>query len=201
MTREPREAPEETEPSLPPPVQLPRWVPIVIALLLIAMAAGAIWTGLRRRDVPFWKIAPVARDSQASASGVPGEPEPGASRVMHGREGDVIPAPGKTDTSQRARVVIQGDSTSVTPTVRVLARRGLLVNVRPPDAIVYVNDQLIGEAKQFVAPDQAWEFAAPSGTYHVVVVAPGYKPLQYDVIASPEAPDELAVVRGELELE
>lgn len=200
MNGEPQGAPGETEPPLPPPVQLPRWVPVVIALVLIAIAAGALWTGMRRRDVPFWKLTPAARETRGGASRGPMELEPGSSRAMHGGN-DVVAAPGTVDPGQRARVVIQGDSESVVPTVRVEARRGVLVDVRPPDAIVYVNDQLIGEARQFMARDQAWEFAEPSGTYRVVVVAPGYKPLQYEVIARPEARNELAVVRGELELE
>ena len=187
--------------SLPPPVKMPRWVPIAISLVLIAMAAGAIWTGLRHRDVPFWKAAPVAQGSRVQQGGVPGEPEPGSSRVMHGPGGEIVAAPGVTDTAQRSRLVIQGDANSVTPTVRVEASRGMLVDVRPADAVVYVNDQLIGEARQFLTRDQAWEFAEPAGTYKVVVVAPGYKALQYDVIANPGARDELAVVRGELELE
>lgn len=189
------------EDSLPPPVKLPAWVPVAISLVLIAMAAGAIWTGLRRRDVPFWKPVPSSRGAYVPGAGVPGEPEPGASRVMHGGDGALIPVADPTDRQQRSRVSIQGDSRAVTPTVRVQARRGLLVDVRPADAIVYVNDQLIGEAQQFMTPEQAWEFAEPSGTYRVVVVSQGYEPLQYEVIASPDAQDELAIVRGQLELQ
>lgn len=199
-TRDGRER-QEVDSDLPPPVRMPRWVPVVIGLALVAMAALAIWTGLRQRDVPFWKAAAGSSTTRSPQVGVPGEPEPGASRVVHGAGGDVIPQPGVTDPSQRARMVITGDSSGVTPTVRVDARRGLLVDVNPEDAIVYVNDQLIGEARQFAARQQAWEFAEPQGSYHVVVIAQGYRPLQYEVIANPDSTNELAVVRGDLEIQ
>lgn len=191
---------DERDESLPPPVKLPAWVPLAIGVVLVAMAALAAWTGLRERDVPFWRAAPVAVDGSSGAS-VPGEPEPGASRVMHGPEGQLIPRAGATDPSQRASVVIRGDAQSIDRVVRVRARRGMTVNVRPANAVVYVNDQVIGEVAQFSTPEQAWEFAEPSGTYRVTVVAPGYRPLQFEVIANQDAETEIATITGELEVE
>lgn len=189
----------EEEESLPPPVKLPGWVPVAIGVVLVALAALAAWTGLRDREVPFWKSAPVAVSDGYSSSSVPGEPEPGGSRVVHGPEG--MPAPTATDASQRSSVVITGDRDSIESVVRVRARRGMTINVVPSSAIIYVNDKLIGEAAQFATADYAWEFGEPSGTYRVTIVAPGYRPLQFEVIADENAESGLARISGELQVE
>lgn len=181
---------------LPPPVKMPVWVSVAIGVVLVAMAGLAAWTGLRSRDVPFWQSAPGATAARTSAS-VPGEPEPGASRVMH--DGQV--RAGATDPDQRAAAVIRGDARSIERTVRLQARRGLTIDVQPASAVVYVNDKLIGEAGQFRVSEQAWEFGEPAGTYRVAIVAPGFRTLQFEVVASQSAPAELAAITGTLDVE
>lgn len=172
---------------------------MAIGLVLVGMAALAVWTGLRHRDTPFWKPEPIATSTGAHA--VPGEPEPGASRVMHDSEGGALARARETDPSVRARTIIEGSGSDIRSTARMHARRGLIVNVEPRDAIVYINGQLIGEARQLSTADQVWEFGEPEGTYRVTVVSSGYRPLRFEVVADQNAADEIAVLRGRLELE
>ena len=71
------------------------------------------------------------------------------------------------------------------------ARRALVTNVLPDDAMVYVNGVLIGEAKQFNAAHEGYDFPAP-GSYTIKLTAPGYKDAQFVVNASDEAQQEIA---------
>ena len=61
----------------------------------------------------------------------------------------------------------------------------------PDDAMIYINDLPIGEAKQFNTPDEVYDFPAP-GSYTVRVVAPGYKERVFVVTAAENAQDEVA---------
>src|SRR5688500_20410835 len=74
--------------------KLPRWVPLTIGVLLIAIASAAVYTGVtyRRQGLgrAFRRLAMVGRIDRG---GAPGEPEAGASRIMHGDAGAAVPPP------------------------------------------------------------------------------------------------------------
>lgn len=186
--------PGEGEPDRhePTPLALPKWVPAAIALVLIALATLAVFTGVRYRggrlDRPFTQTS-AARDVRQDA-GAPGEPEPGASRVQPG-EGENVPQPGTVAFAQQTRVAVVGGKEGLSATYRASARRGLIVSVQPDDAMLYVNEQPIGPAKQFSSEDELYEFPAP-GNYTVRLVAPGYKDMVMYVAADPDAPAEIA---------
>jgi hypothetical protein len=118
----------------------------------------------------------------------PGEPEPGASRVFPGDSGDTTPE-AHPAVSGSARAVITGSGTAVGATVRIWARRGMVLNVVPSDSLVYVNEVPIGPAGQFAS--EAYEFAH-EGSYNVKIVAPGYADKTFVVTADPNAKSEVA---------
>jgi hypothetical protein len=185
MTEEPHR-PDET------PV-MPRWVPGVIGIVLVGMAALAVYTGLRYRApaLPTGVVRPrhPAR-AVTGGAGPPGEPEPGASLVFPGDAGDNAPAAHEAVTG-RARAEITGTGHGITSTVRIWARRGMMTNVVPGDAMVSVNDLVIGQAKQFDKPDEIYDFPAP-GSYTIHISAPGYKDQQFIVTVAADAKQEIA---------
>lgn len=196
-----RPAASEGEEDLPEPISLPRWVPVLIGAILVAIAGFAVYTGFHYKQQPFAKK--IARSSSEMArelkeTGAPGEPQPGASRVMHGRYGENVPRPGEPVAGESSRVAITGGGPAITHTVRWTVRRGMLIDVTPPDAIVYVNDEAIGAANQFRDPDEVYEFAE-SGRYDVRIVAPGHRELEYVITSSQDAKDEIAVIRATLQ--
>ena len=75
---------------------MPRWVPVLIGLILVAMAGFAVWTGLRTRDddTILAHVRP-RRQQAANTPAPPGEPGAGASLVLHG-DGENTPARPKT---------------------------------------------------------------------------------------------------------
>jgi hypothetical protein len=191
----------EVDDDLPPPVPLPRWVPILIGLILLGMAGLAVWTGLRYRNAAF--APPLLKASQQQtprreSGGAPGEPQAGASRVAHGEYGEDIPSPNTADLTDKARYSITNTGGSLLPSVRLAAKRGLMIDVQPPDAIVYVNEKPIGEAKQFSQPDDVYEFA-DEGSYTVRIVADGFQEAEFVVIARADAKDEVAVIKTVLQ--
>jgi len=172
MTEQPTDAPRERhEPGQP---GLPSWVPTVIGIVLVVMAALAVWTGLRYRNPTLaGNIIHSRRTPRAmTGSGPPGEPEPGASLIF----------PENAPTAGSGTVSGAGVMT---------ARRALVTNVLPEDAMVYVNGVLIGEAKQFNAAHEGYDFPAP-GSYTIKLVAPGYKDAQVVVNATEDAQQEIA---------
>lgn len=177
----------------PTPLALPKWVPIAIGIVLVALAALAIYTGLRYRgnrlDRTFVQTTTTERVHQDS--GAPGEPEAGASHVMPGDDEGNIPQPSGAAFKQQTRVAVVGGKEGLSATYRASARRGLIVSVQPDDAMVYVNEQAIGPAKQFATEDEMYEFPQP-GNYTIRVEAPGYKDLVMYVSADPNAPSEIA---------
>ena len=186
-TESPRErhAPEEPH--------LPRWVPALIGVVLVILAALAVYTGLRYRNPTLADgiIRPKRPNTAATGEGPPGEPGPGASLVFPGESGDNAPTASNAVTG-RARATISGGGTGgVSTAVRLWARRGMLANVVPDDAMIYINDLPIGEAKQFNTPDEVYDFPAP-GSYTVRIVAPGYKDRVFVVTAADNAQDEVA---------
>ncbi|HKB80117.1 MAG TPA: hypothetical protein VKH35_10405 [Thermoanaerobaculia bacterium] len=171
MSEQPPEPPRERHP--PERSAMPAWVPTVIGVILVIMAALAVYTGLRYRHPTLaGSIIRTRRPEGTMASGPPGEPEPGSSLMFpdNSPAGSAAPSPNA---------------------VHMSARRGMLTNVQPSEAMVYVNGLAIGTASQFSALDEVYDFPA-AGEYSVRIVAPGYKELQYVITADDESPDEIA---------
>lgn len=191
--------PEPPRPD-PPIVSLPRWIPIGLGVVLLTMALLAVYTGLNYRNVSLSRGLRRAVSgrvpSRIAEAGVPGEPQPGASRVVHGEHGETIPEPNALDGEESGNA-IRSEKGAVIPVIRLGARRGLLIRVIPADAMVYVNGQPIGAAKQFSTSDQIYEFA-DEGRYTVRVAAPGYHEIEYEVAAAQDAADEVAVINAKL---
>lgn len=182
----------ETEDDAP---VMPKWVPAVIGLVLVTMAALAVYTGLRYRNPPLsGGIIKLRRPARPiTGGGAPGEPGPGASLVLPDESGDNAPSP-NTPINSRARAEISGSRTGVTGTMHLTARRGMTLNVVPDDAMVYVNDTPVGTAGQLRGP---YEFPAP-GSYTVKITAPGYKDQQVIVTAADNATPEVVTVSATL---
>jgi len=189
----------EHEPAGPGPEPgppMPRWVPVVIGALLVVIAALAVFTGLRYRgETMTTRVQP--RTERRASPAPPGEPGAGASLVFHGSEGDSTPAANEP-VSGDARAVISGGPGGVTSTVRMWARRGMVFEVQPASAMVYVNDMPVGEAAQFDTPDEVYDFAAP-GSYTVKVVAPHGAHRTFVVTATDNAKDDVVKIAAKLE--
>ena len=189
MSEEPHPAASD---DAEPPV-MPRWVPTVIGVVLVVMAALAVYTGVHYRTptvaTGVVKARPPARATTGGA-GPPGEPEPGASLLFPGDAADNIPAAREPVTGQ-ARAEITGSGHGITSTVRIWARRGMITNVVPEDAMVAVNDLVIGQAKQFNTMDEVYDFPA-AGSYTIHLSAPGYKDQQFIVTVAENAKQEIA---------
>jgi len=187
---------EDVEPS-EPNAAMPRWVPVLIGVILAIMAGLAIYTGLHYRDENTLTSQMRPRRDRGMTAAPPGEPGAGESLVMHGGEGDSTPA-AKPAVEGEARAVISGGRGGVESTVRIWARRGMLLAVTPTEAMVYVNDVPIGQAGQFDTIDEIYEFAAP-GSYTIKVVAPNNKQKSYIVTAANEAPQDVATIQAKLQ--
>ena len=177
---------------------MPRWVPILIGVVLVTMASLAVYTGLRYRDegTLTGQIKP-RRVERAASPAPPGEPEPGASLVMHGKGGDSTPSANEP-VAGSARAVISGGPGGVESVARMWARRGMVLNVLPEDAMVYVNELPIGQVRQFNTMDEVYDFAA-LGSYTVKVVANNGKSKTFIVTASEDAKQDVARVSAKLE--
>jgi len=190
VTVEPQ-APQPAPEGGPEAPQMPRWVPTMIGVVLVALAALAVWTGLRYRNPTLaGGIVRAKRPARpVSAGGPPGEPEPGSSLMF---PGDTPNA--NAPVSGKARAEISGGGTQgISSAMRAWARRGMLFHVTPDDAIVYVNGIAIGEARQFSSANEVYDFPAP-GSYTVRITAPGYRDQTFVVTAAENAKDELARV-------
>jgi hypothetical protein len=185
-------APHET-----PSSSMPRWVPVLIGVVLVTIAGLAVYTGLRGTDddTLLEKIQP-RRSRQANTPAPPGEPGAGASLVLHGAEGENTPNANEPVQGQ-ARAVVSGGPGGVTATTRVWARRAMVLNVLPEDTMVHVNDVPIGQASQINTMDEAYEFAA-AGSYTVKLVSPGGATKTYVVTASEDAKDDVARITADL---
>ncbi|HYK00963.1 MAG TPA: hypothetical protein VE974_04350 [Thermoanaerobaculia bacterium] len=174
---------------------MPRWVPVLIGGLLVVLAGLAVFTGLRYRDSNTMSEHVQPRREKSQVFAPPGEPDAGASRVMHG-EADVTPNANAPVTGQ-ARAVITGGPGGVQTTVRIWARRGMVLEVTPPEAMVYVNGLLIGHANQFDTTDEIYDFAEP-GSYTVRIVAPSGTEKTFIVTAATEAEQDVARIEAKL---
>jgi len=183
-------------PHPPPPDEtplMPRWVPAAIGLVLVAMAALAVYTGLRYREPTLANgVVKSRRPARVitGGAGPPGEPEPGSSLVFPGDAADNTPTASEAITG-RARAEITGTGHGISSTMRIWARRGMMTNVVPDEAMVSVNDLVIGQAKQFNEPDEIYDFPAP-GSYTIHISAPGYKDQQFIVTVADDAKQEIA---------
>jgi hypothetical protein len=194
----------EPQPQLPSPESepepgnpMPRWVPILIGTVLAVMGALAIYTGLRYRDDGTLTEHVRPRAERGMTAAPPGEPGAGASLVMHGNEEDNTPA-ANTPVAGNARAVISGGPGGVQSTVRIWARRGMLLQVTPAEAMVYVNDTPIGQASQFDTTDEIYDFAA-AGSYTVKIVAPDGKQKTCIVTAADDAKQDIATIQAKLD--
>jgi hypothetical protein len=176
---------------------LPHWVPVLLGGVLVALAGLAVFTGLRYRTNTLVNIVRPRRAPQTNTPSPPGEPEAGASLMYPGESGDNAPAAHPAVTG-RARAVISGTGKNVDAVVRIWARRGLITNVVPDDAVVYVNDVPVGQARQFKGRDEVYDFPA-AGSYTVKLTAPGYRDQTYLVTAAYDAKAELAKIDTKLE--
>ncbi len=200
--------PPTAPPSEPPPAHeertevdaatLPWWVPVLIGTILVLMAALAVFTGLRYRTNTLVSIVhPPRRVQQPATPAPPGEPEAGASLIFPGASGDNAPT-AHPPVSGQARAVITGSGEVINATARIWARRGMQLSVVPDDAVVYVNDVAIGQARQFNSGDEIYDFPA-AGSYTVKLSAPGYKDRSFIVTASDGAKAEIAHIDAKLE--
>jgi hypothetical protein len=182
---------ESNKPDEPP--VMPRWIPIVIGVVLVLIAALAVWTGLQYRHPTLANDIVKSRrpPRPMTGAGPPGEPEPGSSLMFPG-EAPTASAP----VAGKSRTQISGGAEGITVVTRMWARRGMSVTVTPEDAIVYVNDTPIGQASQWAGG--VYEFAQP-GSYTVRLVAPGYKEQMFVVTAAENAKEELAHISAKLE--
>jgi hypothetical protein len=180
------------------PGVIPRWVPVLVGVVLVAMAGLAVFTGLRGRDQDtlLEHVRPRRQQQGASTPAPPGEPGAGASLVLHGQSGETTPTANEPVQGQ-SRAVISGGPRGVTSAVRIWARRGMMLRVVPEDTMVYVNDLPIGQARQFDTTEEVYEFAAP-GSYTVKLVAANGAERMFVVTASEDAKDDVARVDADL---
>src|SRR3954464_813857 len=88
----PAAAPEEEE---PPPPPLPKWIPILIGVILVALGILAVATGVRyRQQGTIVNIVRPRRVPQSNSPAPPGEPEAGASLIFDGNAPDAHPSVG-----------------------------------------------------------------------------------------------------------
>jgi hypothetical protein len=187
--------PEESQD--PEPGSLPQWIPVLIGALLVVMAGLAVYTGLRYRDRDTLtaQVKPH-RERAMTTNAPPGEPGAGASLMLHGESGENTPV-ANAPVSGDARAVISGDTAGVRSTVRIWARRGMVLDVLPDDSAVYVNDLLIGQVRQFNTMDEVYDFAE-AGSYTVKIVAPDGTEKTFIVTAADDAKQEVAKISAKL---
>lgn len=188
---------DEDPVNVEPGSGLPRWIPVTVGLLLVAMAALAVYTGLRYRDPDTLTEQVRPRRDRNNSPAPPGEPGAGASLVFHGAEGENTPTANEPVTGE-ARAVISGGPGGVESIARLWARRGMVLNVLPEDAMVYVNELPVGQVRQFNTMDEVYDFAA-AGSYTVKVVATSGKSKTFIVTASDDAKQDVARVSAKLE--
>ena len=188
---------EAHEPPAPP--VMPKWIPVLIGAVLVVMAGLAVVTGIRFRETSLVGMVKPRKPSRPFTNvAPPGEPEAGASLMFPGEAGDNAPVAHEPVTGPSHAVVTGGGKAGVSSVLRMWARRGMTTHVVPGDALVYVNNLMIGQADQFNSPDEIYEFGT-DGSYNVRITAAGYKDRQFVVTASDDAKDEIASIDVKLE--
>ncbi|HKR63386.1 MAG TPA: hypothetical protein VJZ00_06605, partial [Thermoanaerobaculia bacterium] len=119
------------------------------------------------------------------------------SLVLHGESGENTPTANAPVTGD-ARATISNNAHGVQSTVRIWARRGMVLNVLPEDAMVYVNDLPIGQVSQFNTMDEVYDFAEP-GSYNVRIVAPNGAEKTYVVTAASDAKQDVARISAKMQ--
>lgn len=197
MTEHPTSDPAPVPPEQDPGASMPRWIPVLIGAVLVTIAAFAVFTGIRYRDTPDTLTDHVQPRRERTTNAPPGEPGAGASLVLSGSDGEEMTPAANEPVTGRARAVISGGPEGVASVVRIWARRGMVFNVLPEDAMVYVNDMPIGQVMQFNTMDEVYDFAAP-GSYTVKVIAPSGAEKTFIVTASEDAKQEIARISAKL---
>src|SRR5687767_13639651 len=136
MTEEPSPPPAPDEEDLPPVAALPKWIPVAIGLVLVMMGGLAVFTGVRYRETPLARVAkaPVNAIRDLRQVAPPGEPEAGASLMFPG-DGSNVPM-ARDPVTGRSRAEITGGQGNVASTVRIWARRGMMLRITPDDAVI-----------------------------------------------------------------
>lgn len=189
----PIDSPEDEPPVAP----MPKFIPVLLGLVLVVLAALAVYTGVRRRAPLLEPSLRATRSGVPQDGGAPGEPQPGASRILHGESGENVPQAQPMLEPDPSRVAISGGPGGIENVVRLRARRGMQTLIEPGAAVVYVNGNAIGEAQQFSRTEDTYEFAE-EGAYTIRISAPGYHDVVYEVTADQDAADELAILRGKM---
>lgn len=198
---EARETEARTAHADPDVVPMPRWVPVLIGLVLVALAAFAVITGLHyREENVLARAARPPRVIKPMAPAPPGEPGPGSSLVFPGDSAENVPSANAPVTGQARAVITGGGTAGVSQVTRMWARRGMVLKIVPDDALVYVNDLAIGEAKQFNTSDETYDFPA-AGSYTVRVTAPGYRDRTFVVTSAESAKAEVARIEAKLDMQ
>jgi len=199
MSLEPTPSPEpEPEPESEP---LPRWIPVLIGIVLVAMAALAVYTGMRYHESgnTFTSIVKPRRvTGPAPAAAPPGEPQPGSSLAFPGEDAGNTPNANAPVTGRSRAEITGGGAAGVQSTLRMSARRGMMLTIVPNDAMVYVNDLLIGQASQFSKPDEVYDFPAP-GSYTIRIDAAGYRERVFLVNVAENATTEVVRIQATLQ--
>ncbi|HXG57780.1 MAG TPA: PEGA domain-containing protein [Thermoanaerobaculia bacterium] len=195
------EAERETGEDEPEQALLPRWVPVLIGVVLVTLASLAVYTGLRYRGTSRFPALVPKRDAapRPASPAPPGEPQPGASLILPGEAGDTTPAAAAPVTGP-SRAIVSGDTAGTSAVVRIWARRGMTVRAEPADAVVSVNGVVVGPANQLDSPDEEYDFPAP-GSYTIRISAPGYREQRYVVTATDSATIEVARIEAKLQKE
>jgi hypothetical protein len=191
--------PQEPEPE-PESEPLPRWIPVLIGGVLVVMAGLAVYTGMRYHESTntFTSIVRPRRPNQpAPAAAPPGEPQPGASLVFPGEDAGNTPNANAPVTGRARAEITGGGAGGVQTTVRMTARRGMILSIVPNDAMVYVNDLLIGQANQFDKQDEVYDFPAP-GSYTIRISAQNHRDRQFIVTVAANATEEVARIQASL---
>lgn len=206
LPRKPDEVPDERDVdaaeralAVPPDADttsMPRWVPILIGVVLVVIAGLAVFTGLRYRDEGTLTARIRPRKAPAMTPAPPGEPGAGASLVLHGEGGENVP-PANSPVEGRSSAVISGGPGGVESILRMWAQRGMVLDVKPPDAMVYVNDLPVGQVRQFDSPNEVYDFAE-AGSYTVRLVSPDGVERLFIVTADEKAQQEVATIRADL---
>lgn len=188
--------PEQQEDDLgPEPAVMPRWVPVLIGVILVGIAGLAVYTGLRYRDegTLVGQIGGDRTEPRHSAAAPPGEPDAGASLVLPDNTPNA-----NAPVAGAARVAVTGGAGGVQSSVRIWARRGMVLNVLPEDAEVYVNDTPIGHVNQFNSVNEAFEFAEP-GSYNIRLASDGHRERHFTVTVAENAPNDVARISAKLD--
>jgi hypothetical protein len=179
----------------PEPAVMPRWVPVLIGVVLVAIAGLAVYTGLRYRDegTLVGQIGSDRSEPRRSAAAPPGEPGAGSSLVLPDNTPNA-----NAPVAGSSRAVISNTAGGVQLNVRIWARRGMVLNVLPEDAEVYVNETPIGHVNQFNSVDEAFEFAEP-GSYNIRIAGDGWRERHFTVTVADNAPNDVARISAKLD--